>query len=291
MKSYELYSYNGLEKNEFWRTLIGFFLFVIISFFLYSGGFFLLSKLEHVTSLKHQKLTILLLLASFIIWHIALFLVIIFIHRRSYSSLIGIVGKINGRHFIQAFLVTMLVSLFALTTIPFESLFFEEKFLPDVKIVKVKLWVPWIIPAIIVIFIQIFAEELVFRGYLLQQFVTRFKSFWIWAFIPSLLFGLGHFDFQSFGYNTYFYMTNAMIFGILASILTVKSKNLSYALGMHFFNNVMGVLFFGLGDPLSGLALINYYFDKTGIYMTYIIILQSVLHMIAFLILFYSIKK
>ena len=291
MKSYELYSYKGLEKNEFWRTLIGFILFIIIVFLLYSLGGVLLSKLEHVTSLKNQKLTILLLFTSFIIWHIALFLVVFFVHRRSYFSLIGIVGKINGRHFIQAFLVTMLVSLFALTTVPFESLLFEEKYLPDMEIAKVKPWVLWIIPAIIVIFIQIFAEELLFRGYLLQQFVTRFRSFWIWAFTPSLLFGLGHFDFQSFGYNTYFYMTNAMIFGILASILTVKSKNLSYALGMHFFNNLMGVLFFGLGDPLSGLALINYYFDKTGIYMTYIIISQSVLHMIAFLILFYSIKK
>jgi hypothetical protein len=70
----------------------------------------------------------------------------------------------------------------------------------------------------------------------------------------------------------------------------VKSKNLTYALGMHFFNNIIGVLFFGMGDNFSGLALINYYVDKTGIYMTYIIISQTLFHLITFLILFYWIK-
>ena len=291
MKSYDLYSYNGLEKNEFWRTLIGFFLFILIVFFLYGGGLFVLSRLEHTISLKHQKLTTLLLFTSFTIWHIALFFVVFFIHRRSYFSLVGVCGKISGRHFVRAFLVTMLISLFALIIIPFESFFFEEKYLPDVEMVKITHWVRWVVPAIIVIFIQISAEELLFRGYLLQQFIARFKSFWIWAIVPSILFGAGHFDFHSFGYNTYFYMANATVFGVMASILTVKSKNISYALGMHFFNNVTGVLLLGLGDSLSGLALINYYFDKTGIYMTYIIISQSILHMITFLILYYWIKK
>ena len=137
MKSYDLYSYNGLEKNEFWRTLIGFFLFILIVFFLYGGGLFFLSKLEHTISLKHQKITTLLLFTSFTIWHIALFFVVFFIHRRSYFSLVSVCGKINGRHFVRAFLVTMLISLFALIIIPFESFFFEEKYLPDVEMVKV----------------------------------------------------------------------------------------------------------------------------------------------------------
>ena len=167
---------------------------------------------------------------------------------------------------------------------------FEKENLPERIMISFWEWLPWVFLACIAVFIQISAEEMLFRGYLLQQLISRFKSFWVWAFFPSVVFGLGHFDYQSFGQNTYFYMVNAAIFGMLTSILTVKSKNLTYALGMHFFNNIIGVLFFGMGDNFSGLALINYYVDKTGIYMTYIIISQTLFHLITFLILFYWIK-
>ena len=86
-------------------------------------------------------------------------------------------------------------------------------------------------------------------------------------------------------------MLNAFVFGVLASILTVQSNNISYALGMHFINNIIGVLFFGLGDTLSDLSLVKSYFDKTGIYMTYIILFQTALQIITFLILFNWLKR
>jgi hypothetical protein len=155
----------------------------------------------------------------------------------------------------------------------------------------IKDWLPWVIPALIVIFIQVSAEEVLFRGYLLQQLRARFCSYWIWAIIPSILFGIAHYDFSTFENNTFIYMLNAFVFGVLASILTVQSNNISYALGMHFINNIIGVLFFGLGDTLSNLSLVKSYFDKTGIYMTYIIIFQTALQIITFLILFNWLKR
>ena len=220
----------------------------------------------------------------------SLFCVVNLIHKRSYFSLLGPFGKVNWRQFLIAIFATFIVFLISFFLAPLEILFFEKENLPERIMISFWEWLPWVFPACIVVFIQISAEEMLFRGYLLQQLISRFKSFWVWAFFPSVVFGLGHFDYQSFGQNTYFYMVNAAIFGMFTSILTVKSKNLTYALGMHFFNNIIGVLFFGMGDNFSGLALINYYVDKTGIYMTYIIISQTLFHLITFLILFYWIK-
>ena len=290
MKGYDLYSHNSIKKTEIWRSVIGLGLFLSILCSLYWFSLIIISNFEYFKFHEHLKISIILLFSSFLFWHVSLFCVVNLIHKRSYFSLLGPFGKVNWQQFLIAIFATFIVFLISFFLVPLEILFFEKENLPERIMISFWEWLPWVFPACIVVFIQTSAEEMLFRGYLLQQLISRFKSFWVWAFFPSVLFGLGHFDYQSFGQNTYFYMVNAAIFGMLTSILTVKSKNLTYALGMHFFNNIIGVLFFGMGDNFSGLALINYYVDKTGIYMTYIIISQTLFHLITFLILFYWIK-
>ena len=290
MKSYDLYSHNSIKKTEIWRSVIGLGLFLSILCSLYWFSLIIISNFEYFKFHEHLKISIILLFSSFLFWHLSLFCVVNLIHKRSYFSLLGSFGKINWWQFLIAIFATFIVFLISFVLVPLEILVFEKENLPERIMISFWEWLPWVFPACIVVFIQISAEEMLFRGYLLQQLISRFKSFWVWAFFPSVVFGLGHFDYQSFGQNTYFYMVNAAIFGMFTSILTVKSKNLTYALGMHFFNNIIGVLFFGMGDNFSGLALINYYVDKTGIYMTYIIISQTLFHLITFLILFYWIK-
>jgi len=283
--------FNKIKKIELWRTLVGCSLFIVLTLTFYAVIFFGWSFFAHLSFASNRKISVILLFASFITWHLALLIIISFLHSRSYSSLIGEKKTLNWKQFRLAMFVTLFFAIFGLITIPFESILFSQNYLPKIKVSDFKDWLPWVLPACIVIFIQVSAEEMLFRGYLLQQLRARFESYWIWAVIPSILFGIAHYDFSTFENNTYLYILNASIFGVLASILTAQSNNISYALGMHFINNVLGVLFFGFGDILADLSLVKYYFDKTGIYMAYIIIFQTAFQIITFLILFNCLKR
>lgn len=282
---------NKAKKTEFWRTILGFLLFIVLISIFYAVILYGWSIFGHSSFLNNQKITIILLFGSFIIWHLALLTIVKFLHKRSYASLIGVKKKLNWKQFLLATFVTVSVSVVSLIIIPFESILFSQNYLPRIETSYIKEWLPWVLPALIVIFIQVSAEEVLFRGYLLQQLRARFRSYWIWVIIPSILFGIAHYDFNTFENNTFIYMLNAFVFGVLASILTIQSNNISYALGIHFINNIIGVLFFGLGDTLTDLSLVKFFFDKTGVYMTYIIILQTAFQIFTFLILLNWLKR
>ena len=55
-------------------------------------------------------------------------------------------------------------------------------------------WLIGLIPALALILMQVAAEEVAFRGYLLQQLRARFRSPLVWAVLPALVFGALHFD-------------------------------------------------------------------------------------------------
>ena len=54
-------------------------------------------------------------------------------------------------------------------------------------------WVALLPLAGLAILIQVTTEELVFRGYLQQQFACLSSSRWVWMVLPSVLFGSWHF--------------------------------------------------------------------------------------------------
>ena len=124
--------------------------------------------------------------------------------------------------------------------------------------------VPWLIMmawAIPMLFIQVTAEEVAFRGYLLQQLAARFASPIIWAVIPSILFGLLHFDPTADTSIAVLTVVGATLFGLLATDLTRITGNLGAAMGYHFVNNFLGLMIVGIPGRLSGLSLFLSGFD------------------------------
>ncbi|EBA13701.1 CPBP family intramembrane glutamic endopeptidase [Roseobacter sp. CCS2] len=109
-----------------------------------------------------------------------------FFHKRGFWSLIG--------PYSQAFtdLRRVLVAVFALQ-------FLVQIVLPwgswgDVAEVRpVALWLALAPFSLLVIFIQVSTEELVFRGYLQQQLACITDNPWVWMVIPSALFGAIHY--------------------------------------------------------------------------------------------------
>ena len=105
------------------------------------------------------------------------------------------------------------------------------------------------------VLIQTGAEEVLFRGYLQQQLSARFRSPLVWMVVPSLLFGLVHFDAITMGENAWLVVGYAAIFGLVAADLTARTGSIGAAWGFHFANNVLAILILATDGTITGLSL------------------------------------
>ncbi|MFK7867799.1 MAG: lysostaphin resistance A-like protein [Roseobacter sp.] len=116
-------------------------------------------------------------------------------------------------------------------------------------------WLVFLPFGLIAIFVQVSAEEVLFRGYLQQQLAARFSSPLVWILVPSALFGVGHYMPVTAGDNAVLIALWATAFGIMMADLTARAGTLGPAIAIHLVNNVTAILFVSLPGELSGLAL------------------------------------
>ena len=113
-----------------------------------------------------------------------------------------------------------------------------------------------LLPAMLpLLFIQISAEELVFRGYLQSHLAALARHPIIWMGLPSLLFGLIHYDPISPSYSAWSYVIWASVLGLVCSDVTARSGTLGPAFAVHFVNNITAILILAADDWLYGAAL------------------------------------
>jgi len=113
-------------------------------------------------------------------------------------------------------------------------------------------WLPLALPAVLV---QSAAEEVAFRGFLMQSLAARFRSPWVWWLLPAALFGLLHWNPAGLGPNAPLGALGPTVVGLALADVTVRTGNLSAAIGLHFANNVMAMLVVAMPSPVSALAL------------------------------------
>lgn len=109
--------------------------------------------------------------------------------------------------------------------------------------------------SLLAVFIQVTAEEILFRGYLQQSLAARFSHSLIWAGLPSALFAAGHYMPAQAGENAWIVVAWAGLFGLLAADLTARAGTLGPAIALHFVNNATSLLIVSVPDSLNGLAL------------------------------------
>lgn len=114
--------------------------------------------------------------------------------------------------------------------------------------------------AVLGVLLQITAEELIFRGYLQSQLAARFRHPLVWMVLPSVLFGLLHYDPVGTGENARMVVVSAILFGLIAADLTARSGTLGPAMALHFITNISALLFVAPAEGLNGLALYTYPF-------------------------------
>ena len=106
--------------------------------------------------------------------------------------------------------------------------------------------------AIILVFLQTSAEEIAFRGYLMQQLAARFQSRWIWFVVPQIIFALIHFDPEIGQPLIWLVLIIILVTAFAWADLTHTTGNLGAACGWHFANNLFLMTIIGNKDQLNG---------------------------------------
>ncbi|SMR81956.1 hypothetical protein SAMN04488030_2356 [Aliiroseovarius halocynthiae] len=273
---------------QIWRSILGFVLIHIVflgaTFGIFTAGAWLTGQHPAIILNAVTPVHLGIFFLTFLGYHLGLWLVVRFLHKRSFATLFGPQKRVFWRQFRIGILIALAVSFAAMILQMLEPLFVVpqdqtqlERNLPPSE------WLVVLIPALILIFIQIFAEELVFRGYILQQLRARFRSIWIWAILPSVAFGLLHADPATWGNNAYFYVLHTSVVGIVLSVVTVRTGNIGAAAGLHFGNNMSMVLVGNAGN-MDGFSLFVAEVDLMGSATTASMVLQTTMVLLAFAI-------
>lgn len=119
-------------------------------------------------------------------------------------------------------------------------------------------WLAAILPLALLIFLQASGEELVFRGYMLQQLAWRWRSPLVWAGVPALLFGLAHYTGGTALGIGWHYVVVTAVFGLAAAALVWRTGSLAAAMGLHTGMNLFAVAGVGVSGVLEGTQLFLY---------------------------------
>ena len=177
-------------------------------------------------------------LLPFIGIFISMLISIKFIHNRSIKSIFTINLKFNYKKMFKAICLWLILLViceiisFLITDYEYIFTFNSEKFIPLLLI------------SIILIPIQATAEELLFRGYLMQAFGLLSKNKFIPLILAGILFGLLHSSNPevkehglAFTLPSYIYM------GLFLGFLVIIENGLETAIGVHIINNIYACVF------------------------------------------------
>lgn len=229
-------------KNSFWLYVAGF-VIVMAAAVLFSLPTVL------VTDLKTQKPTVpayqylAVAILQFVGIIVGLWFVMKYLHQRPFKTLITPLTEINWKRIAQSaglwFGITIVVELL------FYALFSEMYSFT----LKIEDFMPALIVGLIMIPIQSTAEELLFRGYILQG--IGMKNIWAGVIITGVFFGLAHglnpeTEKVGFALGMSYYISVGLFFALLA----IFDKKLELPIGIHAANNVYSFLIVSYPDSV-----------------------------------------
>lgn len=274
------------RRPQFWRIVVGFIL--IVGFYLLGiavvfGSIWMMRDQAAALDFARQVASssgiagVLLLLLSFTGGFLGPMIVVRVLHKRPAATLVGPRAKAL-RHFGMAAATVGVVNIIGLSI---WALFYDAT--PSLSLVD---WAP-LLPLIICgLLIQTGAEELVFRGYLMQQLAARFQSPIIWMLLPSVAFGLMHYEPGSQGTNVWWVVGATAVFALVAADLTRITGSLGAAWGLHFANNFFAIAIISVQGSINGISLYltPYTADDAATLPTLIVIDTGTLLLVWFLL-------
>ncbi|MCB0464866.1 MAG: CPBP family intramembrane metalloprotease [Aequorivita sp.] len=236
--------------HEWWRYLVGFIIIFLASQIgtiplLIAVMFKVMSDGGNIESIQDpnvmmgvldSNLTLFLMLLSFAVGLLAIYLVVKYLHKQSFVQLTTSRKKIDwGRFFFGFGLIT--ITTFIVTGLDYYNN-------PDNYVLQFDL-VPFIILlviALIMIPLQTSFEEYVFRGYLMQGIGVLAKNRWLPLIVTSVVFGLLHLANPEVDKLGKIIMIFYIGTGFLWGITTLMDEGMELALGLHAGNNLVTAL-------------------------------------------------
>lgn len=184
------------------------------------------------------------------IW-IGLWVAMRFVHGEPLSALFGVSRRIAGGDFLKGLVAVLITSLFS------EVLLYWLQ--PEIVRgpIAFSSWLLFLIPIVLLAFLQTSSEEMLFRGYLLRGLAYRFRSPLIWAVLPGLLFTSLHWNSSSTLAINACVLVSIGAFALLLTLLVYVTGNLGPGFGAHLGNNLTGFLLISHQEGYNGFALLN----------------------------------
>ncbi|TPN83675.1 CPBP family intramembrane metalloprotease [Mesorhizobium sp. CU2] len=184
------------------------------------------------------------------IW-IGLWVAMRFVHGEPLSALFGVSRRIAGGDFLKGLIAVLITSLFS------EVLLYALQ--PEIARGPIAFWswLLFLVPIALLAFLQTSSEEMLFRGYLPRALAYRFKSPWIWALLPGLLFTSLHWNSASSLAINACVLVSIGAFALLLMLLVYATGNLGASFGAHLANNLTGFLLISHQEGYNGFALLN----------------------------------
>ncbi|WP_420861545.1 CPBP family intramembrane glutamic endopeptidase [Algirhabdus cladophorae] len=245
------------ERPELWRSIAGLVLagvfYAVMLFGFFGLMALVLPNLGEATFLGREPFDLILILSSFAFMTLGTVLAAFLLQGRMPLSLIGPIPLALNDFWIVLRLGAVLIGLSLLLPTPIEGELSAN--------LDLGLWAMLLPLSLLVLLIQVSAEEILFRGYFQSQLAARFKSPLVWMIVPSVIFGALHYDPAAAGENAWLIALWAVFYGIMLADITARSGTLGPAIALHLLNNASAILIVSAQGDLSGLSLYSFPFS------------------------------
>jgi membrane protease YdiL (CAAX protease family) len=168
---------------------------------------------------------------------IGVFLTVKFVHGRPFRSLVTPARKLNWRRLGQGFGLWLLLVALASGV---EYLLHPEIY--TIVFDARRFW-PFALVVLLLTPMQTTAEELLFRGYLLQATGHLSRNFWVLALINGFLFMVPHLGNPELVASAILLPLFYLSFGAIFAFITLRDNSAELAIGAHAANNLYSALF------------------------------------------------
>jgi len=228
-------------RNAWWRYLLG--ITCIAAGWLIAGGLLYGWMLQaalfgQVTEFVAINVSILTLAAGAI-------LVVSLLHRRSWRTLITPHPHVDWRRIMQGAAVWVVL---AVVCAFIENLIYPGRYVWSLDWQR---WLPFVVAALLLTPLQCAAEEMVFRGYLVQALGRRLRHPAALAVLSSAAFTLPHlYNPEVAVYGVAIMAANYFGMGLFLASAALRDGRLELAIGAHAGNNLLLALFIHYADSV-----------------------------------------
>lgn len=243
-------------KNAAWRYLVG--VIWVVSFWLLgsfaagaaSVALGLVDPAAGPATLGDSPIALALALLSFLPLLLSPFVVTVVLHGRPAGTLFGVARRVHWGRFAASFLLWM--TLYVLTALITTALGLSAYRL-NAEFTRT---LPLALVGLVLLPIQTSAEEVFFRGYLLQATGRLTRNPLVLGLVNGVLFALPHLANPEVQWGLALAFGQWFAFGFAFTLLTLRTGALDAALGVHAANNITAFVLTGYrGGALPPVAL------------------------------------